>query len=482
MNDFLTPELRVKERIANHLLETKMQKFLTININKYATVNRSVVSNFNSLKSFVPDIIVSHYSSNNCLMKFNKVYSQESITNNREKGIYKKIFIDKLENDIEISGKSPLIFSWQEDEELQNLTSKYNGKTLSMPSNIQEYIEDKLNLKIILKAAKIESKFIIKSCNYNNINELAYINLKEKFGNKFVIQRSSSGGKGTFIVKNEKDFNCCKEKINTPIKISQFINGKSFNNNILNVCINNLPNTFVDQPSIKPMMENNVTGSKTTSIGHQWFNTFSKKLALEYVQVIEKLGKYLYKTYGLIGLWGIDTIWDGDSFKINEINCRIQGSTEVSSINQILRNELPFIVSHYSSFLDIEPFWLPSATNFNNETVNIMLNGKRYNPFYLKVKLNKNETIKNSTLIDGIYRLNNNNSFTWVRNGITALEANWDNNEFLIVNSPLATTKTGPNSMYCTIEGIINKSSILNNDLEVSESMMSLIDLIRKQQ
>ncbi|MFF8381641.1 hypothetical protein ACF07V_36735 [Streptomyces sp. NPDC015661] len=59
----------------------------------------------------------------------------------------------------------------------------------------------------------------------------------------------------------------------------------------------------------------------------------------------------------------------------NEINCRNQGTTEVSAVNQQLRGLPPFLAALLTVLLGGRPDWLPDADGFNQATIRAAARG-----------------------------------------------------------------------------------------------------------
>ncbi len=79
---------------------------------------------------------------------------------------------------------------------------------------------------------------------------------------------------------------------------------------------------------------------------------------------------------GLAGLFGLDAIF-------NEINCRNEGTTEVSGVNHLLRGLLLFLAAHLTVLLGQRPGRLPDTDTDNQETLAVAARPQR-GPFYLK--------------------------------------------------------------------------------------------------
>ncbi|MFE6866578.1 hypothetical protein ACFVFS_08470 [Kitasatospora sp. NPDC057692] len=85
-----------------------------------------------------------------------------------------------------------------------------------------------------------------------------------------------------------------------------------------------------------------------------------------------RIAGWAWDKHRLKGLFGLDALLtaDGEVY-LNEINCRNQGTTEVSAVNQQLRGLPPFWIAHLTAMLDHSVSWLPNPDDFNAATVDL---------------------------------------------------------------------------------------------------------------
>lgn len=466
-------------------IKKKMENTVLIQINKFSTFNRNVFSCLPNLKSLVPEFSLSEYETSGTFIypPANINCSLEQSTKVRKKGANFGDFINKNFYSRMVKEKrKPIISVWNETDYLIQIKKQFNSKILVVRNNVFQKIEDKTNLIFILKSSGIPEGDCLKTKIFKNINDIAHYNELSKYlGPKFVVQVNSSGGKGTRIISSQEDLaKLCNEKMPGPVRVVQYYSGYSVNTNILTI-----PNgasdcsIYVDVPSHKVMGDSEENFS-FGSIGNDWSLNFPEKPINKFIDYVRRVGKFLYLNYGLIGLWGVDSIWSDNDFRINEINCRFQGTTEVSSINQLIRGCIPFSVTHSCIFLGISVNWMPDEKDFNQETAGLMKKNSGVRPFYLKVRSNYNSPIKinNGFRGTGVYSFCNNKLIKVLESNST-IAANLNEKTVLIVNTPLPETLSFPGTQLCTIEGMTkNGKGIFTSDAKLTNEATTLLKLM----
>lgn len=343
--------------------------------------------------------------------------------------------------------------------------------------NTSKKCESKRYFAEIMKNSNVSSK------NYVQCYDDVYCKNFEKISScldiPFVVQYDSCGGKGTYFVKDKFDWESI-ELYNID-KISRYIDGTTFNFNVLNILIQNEINVFIELPSMKPMNIKELHGINFSSCGNEWGNHSILNIE-RIINEIEKIGKYIYRQYEFLGVWGVDCIVNNDTktTKIIEINARLQGTTEVSSAIQLLRKFIPFPYLQISSYLDKKITNLNSS-KYNQET--IMLNKNcSFSAFYIKIK-GKSDFVFNPSKDfkgDGIYKIKDN-KLVFYNNSIQTIEANLDEGLILLVNTPLKGTKIKLNNEICMIESVKSPENIIFlNDNTLSHFGQKIVSLTYK--
>jgi hypothetical protein len=236
----------------------------------------------------------------------------------------------------------------------------------------------------------------------------------------------------------------------------------------------------VSIPSFKATNIPEVGVTEVMSAGSDWNIPFPRPLSGDFVKSIELIGLYLYKEYGLTGLWGLDSIWCENRFVFNELNCRFQGTTEVSSINEWQRGVPSFYGTHQLIFDNHAVNWMPLADEFNRETIRLMSNVKDLRPFYLKIKVKTPKVVSISDKLNeaGVYKIMPNYSLKKLNDRIMTSSANFDNDEILVANLPSQNTQCYPGSQLCTIEGVTRGKNIFNDPHNLSDEGKKLAEVI----
>lgn len=366
-------------------------------------------------------------------------------------------------------GKPPLVAAWYETEELLDLARPLGGRLLTVPRSTRDTIENKTTLDTLLQQAGITPTLRIPSESYAQTLP-SFHSLAGRFGLPFVVQANSSGGRGTMIVQREMDF-ARADSLHPPFRVSRFVEGLSSNTTVLNVpdgrggCA-----VYVDIPSHKAIHIPDVGIGPAKGAGNDWSLQHPPRPLHHLIDAAVQIGTYAFQQYGLVGLWGIDSIWFGEAVVINELNCRNQGTTEVSGINQMLRGFPPFFAAHVALHAGAPVDWLPSADEFNTETLRRGSSVDGRAPFYLKIR-NRSEVPVRATRRfqgSGVYRLTSDNDLEWLRSATHTLEADADADEILVANAPLYSTVCLPGTELCTMEGVTTGRHIFEDPDKLS--------------
>lgn len=224
-------------------------------------------------------------------------------------------------------------------------------------NRMYEELDDKALLREILEKCGLPSI----SGEICDLKRKDYGKLKSEYGDKIVMQLfKGSGGKGTFFVRSQKDFEEAKEKISkkgdSEVVVTKFIEGTSPS---LTACVTkhgvlytNLQYQLLDIPEVmNPEVGNGVF------CGHDWgsshdFPEHIRKQAYDYA---ERIGNYL-KSKGYRGIFGLDMVIDKkeDKLYVTEINPRLLGSFPAITMVQLENSEPPLIMFHIMEFLDMD--------------------------------------------------------------------------------------------------------------------------------
>ena len=436
-----------------------------------------------SFQTLVPDLVVCHYDAwESGKAQIPQIYSRERQQKERTKQsgtFYDVPFEAEIANFLTNDQRVPIFKVWFSTEARQKLAQEHGAIILAIPPETREFIEGKTNLLPILAGAETDQRIRLSSVSFADIESVPdYEDCQALYGEVFVMQGRSIGGDGTKIIRTKEEFVAAREKLTGAIKVTEFFAGYSSNTTVVTVpdgvggC-----RVFVDIPSHKPTGIAEVGVHETLGAGNDWSQPFPAEHLQQFVQAVEQIGQYLYQEKGLIGIWGVDSIWSDDGVKINEINCRLQGTTEASTVNQILRRFPPFVALHVLSFLGGDTSFLPSQSTFNQETVQLATYEHRA-PYYIKIKAKYDYPVrlKDTNTLSGKYRLVDD-ELEFAAAALSDNDAFLADNEVIIADLPLAESICHPGSELCTITGTTDQK-IFKDSRHLSDVSERLVEAI----
>ena len=219
-----------------------------------------------------------------------------------------------------------------------------NKKILNTKSILNKKFENKLNLLENFKGMIPKSiTFIPKDTTYDN--------LKEKFGNQFVIQFiMGHSGENTYFIKNKDEFDEIKNKYPKRFsKAVEFIEGNTYTINGVvtrkGIIVFNLSRQITGIETL--------TKHKGGTVGNDWLTKLPIHTKLDLLEKMTIIGKTLQKS-GYKGLFGADFISDNNKTYLIEINPRENASVPTFTKIQIKNNQIPSKLIHILEFLNIE--------------------------------------------------------------------------------------------------------------------------------
>lgn len=377
--------------------------------------------------------------------------------------------------------EQPALYSWYETPTLRRLVLPRQGTIVAYPERTVATLENKTIFGHIMRSAGVDRELWVDSIVLNRRPPLFSFDVLRKRldTDTLVIQAAhGSGGRGTVFVRSAAEFEAAT--ITLPVRASAFVPGPSSNITVLT-----LPNStngcsiYMDLPSFKGIGIAALGVGTAKSAGNDWSIPRAGSDITRLIEAVDRLGQWAYRTHRLFGLWGVDVIWSPAGPQLNEINPRIQGTTETSSGNQLIRNLPPLILGHLAALLGIYPRWLPTADEFNTETVQLAALTGRTAPFYLKVRATKLSTGATDFPGSGAYNIGPAGSLTWLRSGATALDANLDHDEILIANAALSGTVCEPGSEVATLEGTTSQPIFTKCGTDLSPAAMLAVAAAR---
>ncbi len=367
-------------------------------------------------------------------------------------------FVSELRTELQRAGiRSPYLLVWYETDELLSLATALGGELLCIPRHVREALEDKTQLLSLLEAADVPSDLRIDSMNVAGVAALPPFRvLEQRFGLPFVVQTNSSGGRGTVFIGQPKDLQQTAA-FRGSLRLSRYVAGFSSNTTVLTVPRSTTDcAVYVDAPSHKAMGVSAVGIHGAKGAGNDWSIPFPRKSVECFVDAVERIGKYAYRTFGLTGLWGVDSIWTSSGVVINELNVRNQGTTEVSAVNQQLRGLPPFLAAHAVSLLGGIVDWLPEDAEHNAETIRLVSTSGQLAPFYLKIRNTFGRPVRPLPTFkgSGLYRFSADVCLDWSGPAVRTIDANFLERNILVANAARPDIRCESGAELGTLEGL----------------------------
>lgn len=307
----------------------------------------------------------------------------------------------------ETNGKKPLILIYKSSKRIAKIAKENNLEIAIAPSFFgKRLLENKVKFRRILEKLKVKAPpGRIVSLSFLANRRLS--ELQKEFGNSFVMQHpSKGGGKGTFFIKNARDFNTAKQYLRRQktqeIIITELIKGSSpsltgcvTRKGILSTC----PQYQICDISIlnkKPKRNGLFCGNDWSSAN------FSKNVLLQAKEAVDKIGSY-FKSIGYRGIFGLDFILDekNENLYVVECNPRLLASFPTVTMVQIENGETPIIAFHLLEYLNF-PYQI-NIKKINEQ----MWQKKEGAQMFLHNPIQKRAIQKNEFKA-GIYKIENN--------------------------------------------------------------------------
>lgn len=369
--------------------------------------------------------------------------------------------------------KNPAIIVYKSSGKMEKICRENNWTLIAPPAKFGKGLfEDKVKFRRILESigAPVPPGKIAPP------QELHYGHLMNSYGLPFVIQHpTKGGGKGTFFISNQEQFNNALKKLSFSEEDDDFSGEESVQPDEVIVT------KFIDGPSPSitgcvtrhgvistnpqaqildiPELYNPSKGSGLFC-GHDWSYPFSDKIKNQAYEIIEKVGDY-FASQGYKGIFGIDFVMDEKEEKlyVTECNPRLLGSFPILTMLQIHNNELPILAFHVLEFLDAD-------YQIDISQVNASMRKEKRGSQMMLHNLSQKWAKNHNEIKAGVYELNENNKIKFIRNGY-ALKHLKEENEFLITEGvPFKKSHFSPNRRLCRVIS-------LNKALENKKSLAS---------
>jgi predicted ATP-grasp superfamily ATP-dependent carboligase len=264
----------------------------------------------------------------------NKFYNLDNILSDEELNLirYNQASVENHPDWLKMLKKANNRVLFQKQSTLtQELKLKYNLNILNNELETQEYLENKVNFRKLIR----QYSFCPKTQTISKENLLQKTYQEYQF-NKFVIQGDcTSGGNGTYFIFSELDYNLTLDKIKEEeyreYIVTEYIKGET----MAAIGINYGNETVVTSPYNQIIGNRNLVLGEISNLdinGKFMGNSIPNKHILsnktiEYIQII---GDILNKQFNYKGIFGIDfIITENQEIKIIECNPRIMGAFPV---------------------------------------------------------------------------------------------------------------------------------------------------------
>ncbi len=325
--------------------------------------------------------------------------------------------------------KKPALLFYKVSSQIEEICQRSNWIMIANPKRYgKETIENKIKFRKILEECGVPSI----PGEVTDFFKIEFKDLAKKYELPFVIQHpTKGGGKGTFFIKNEEDFENLKmEKRDqfkeTEVIVAKFVKGPSPS---LTGCVTrygivytSLQYQLLDIPEL-------FSPEKGSGLfcGHDWSaSDFSKEVSDQAYSYTRKIGEY-FKKIGYQGIFGLDMIVDKKTGQLYVVECnpRLLGSFPVLPMVQIRNNEIPLLALHVLEFLDVD-------YEIDVEEINRMVQQKKQGA---QIIMHNLEGVPAKTTLElkaGVYKIKDN-KLVYQRAGY-ALRHLIDKEEFLITD------------------------------------------------
>ncbi|MEE9323786.1 MAG: ATP-grasp domain-containing protein [Candidatus Aenigmarchaeota archaeon] len=425
------------------------------------------LSAFNRIgpEKFIPDyqiVCLSNGQDLDLIKKDVKVFSVEKLkgkdvkTKRNSSSLLRMEIVKKFLSSFE----SPYLLFYNVTKKIKKICDEEKWNIIG--NKMYEEMDNKALLREILEKCGLPA-VLGEICN---LQEKGYSELKEKYGDKIVMQTfKGSGGRGTFFVRTRKNFEEARKNILnkgvSEVVVTKFIEGPSPS---LMGCVTkhgilytNLQYQLLDIPEVM-----NLGFGNGVFCGHDWTSShdFPHEIQRQAYLYAGKIGEYL-KSKGYKGIFGLDMVLDKKEGKIYviEINPRLLGSFPAITMVQLKNSEPPLIMFHIMEFLNMD---YEMDLEKINELIKKPKTGTQLILFNKWGKIVKNK----GSLKAGVYNLNDG-KLVYKRPGYR-LEDLKSRDEFLLTaNPPFENTLFKPHQRILrviTLHKIIDKKTYKINE------------------
>jgi len=353
--------------------------------------------------------------------------------------------------------KKPALMVYKPFKKMEKICQENGWQLMANPSHFgKELFENKIKFRKILE----EIEVAVPPGKITSVDKLHYGHLMNRYGLPFVVQHPTrGGGKGTFFINNQMDFEQAFKKLSTPLEeyeeskkdtppteviVSQFIQGSSPS---ITGCLTkygilstNLQHQILDIPQLY-----NPEKGSGLFCGHDWTNSrFPEEISQQAYQYVERVGQY-FKKYNYQGIFGLDFVLDEktNQLYVTECNPRLLGSLPTINMVQLINNEIPILACHVLEFLNVD-------YQIDIEEVNKLMRQEKIGAQMILHNLSGRWARNYQQIKAGVYKLKNN-KLEYLRAGYDLRHLK-DKEEFLLGDGvPLKKSHFSPNRRICRV-------------------------------
>jgi hypothetical protein len=349
-----------------------------------------------------------------------------------------------------------VVTGWYATPALRDLAGP-GGTVAAIDGALRDRIEDKADFDHLVAAAGVPLSNRIPAIRIDGpLPPLGELRRAVGAGQVVVQAGVTSGGRGTFFADDDAGL-ARAARMPGPYRVSAFTEGWSSNLTVLSVPDDSGGvRVYVDRPSHKAIAVAKLGIGTAKSAGNDWSRPWPPEAAAQFAEAAVRIGEWAWAEHRMAGLFGLDAILTPEGqVKVNEVNCRNQGTTEVSSVNQQLRGQPPFVIAHLVTMLGGHIDWLGDSDEYNHETIR-RATEPGPGPFYAKVRLSGQEPARISPDFPGpgVYRLGEYGRLDLARGGAHPADADVDCGEVLIASAPGPDVTCHPSAEIATLEGV----------------------------
>ena len=349
-------------------------------------------------------------------------------------------------------GRPAVLAAWYATDQLRSWAGA-GGQVAAIDARLRQVLEGKAHFGQVLERSGVPAALRLPAARVEGrlpgLRELRRLVGAERL----VVQcGADSGGRGTVFVDIEDDL-ARAACMRGPYRVTAFVVGWSSNITVLSVPgEDGTLRVYVDRPSHKAVGVVEAGIGPAKSAGNTWSIPWPEGAAAAVVDAAVRVAHWAWAEHRMRGLFGLDVLLTDDGPYFNELNCRNQGTTEVSAVNQQLRGVPPFLVAHLTTLLGGRIDWLPEPDDFNAATIQCATSPDA-GPYYLKLRHRGEHPVVLDDRLHGpgIYRPAGG-SLRWVGSGAHPGDAGLGH--VLLANLPAPGVVCLPGAEFGTAEAV----------------------------